>query len=198
VYPVLHEPGPIAMSAFLTEKGIPVVRGQRITLSSDYDNSRLHDRVMGISQIYVAPDSSVTNGCGPLPDDLLDYQTPLPHRTIAPVFKVPITGIGPDGRARTISHPPGRAARLGSGATVNVADYVFGDRNVILRRGSKLRWRFLPGTLHNVTVANGPRGFGSQNLSDGRSFQYRFTKPGTYQIFCALHPVKMTEVVKVR
>jgi plastocyanin len=69
---------------------------------------------------------------------------------------------------------------------------------VVVKKGSKLRWDFLPSTLHNVTVANGPRGFGSQNLSGGRSFQYRFTKPGTYQIFCALHPVKMTEVVKVR
>jgi plastocyanin len=186
------------MSGFATAKGIAVVRGQRITLTSNYDNSRLHDRVMGISQIYVAPDPTVTNGCGPLPDDLLNYQTPLPHRTVSPVFKVPITGIGANGLARSISHPPGRTTRLRSGSTVTVGDYSFSRPNVVVDRGSKLRWDFLPSTLHNVTVANGPRGFGSQNLSDGRSFQYRFNKPGRYQIFCALHPVKMTEVVKVR
>jgi len=198
VYPVLHEPGPIAMSGFATEKGIPVVRGQRILLTSNYDNSRLHDRVMGISIIYVAADPNVTNGCGPLPDDLLTYQTPLPHRTITPLFKVPITGIGPNGLARSISHPPGSTSRLASGAKITVGDYAFSRPNVVVKKGSKLRWDFLPSTLHNVTVANGPRGFGSQNLSEGRTFQYRFRKPGTYQIFCALHPVKMTEVVKVR
>jgi plastocyanin len=85
-----------------------------------------------------------------------------------------------------------------SGSTISVGDYRFSRPNVLVSKGSKLRWDFLPSTLHNITVANGPRGFGSQNLSDGRSFQYRFTKPGTYQLFCALHPVKMTEVVKVR
>jgi plastocyanin len=197
VYPVLHEPGPIAMSGFATAKGIPVVRGEKILLTANYDNSRLHDRVMGISLIYVAADPSVSDGCGPLPDDLLDYQTPLPHRTVAPVFKVPITGIGSGGVARSISHPPGATTRLASGSTVLVGDYAFNRPNVIVKKGAKLRWDFLPSTLHNVTVANGPRGFASVNLSDHRSFSYRFARRGTYQIFCALHPVKMTEVVKV-
>jgi len=39
---------------------------------------------------------------------------------------------------------------------------------VAVDRGAKLRWKFLPSTLHNVTVV------------------------------CALHPVKLTEVVRVR
>jgi plastocyanin len=197
VYPVLHEPGPIAMSAFASATGVPVVKGQRILLTSEYDDSRLHDRVMGISMIYVAPDPTVKNGCAPLPGDLMSFQTPLPHRTVAPVFKVPITGIGSTGLARTISHPPGATRDLRSGATIGVGDYAFSAPNVVVPKGSRLRWRFLPSTLHNVTVANGPRGFASVNLSEGRSFQYRFSQPGTYQLFCALHPVKMTEVVKV-
>jgi plastocyanin len=48
-----------------------------------------------------------------------------------------------------------------------------------------------------VTVANGPRGFGSPNRRKGR-FSYRFKKRGKYQIFCALHPVAMTETVTVK
>jgi plastocyanin len=197
VYPILHEPGPIAMSGFGSEKGIPVVRGQQLRLTSNYDNSRLHTRVMGISIVYVAPDASVTNGCEPLPDDLQTFQTTLPHRTITPVFRVPITGIGPGGLARSISKPPGRFADLRSGATVSVGDFAFSRPNVVLTQGSKLRWRFLPSTIHNVTVANGPQGFASENLNGGRAYQHTFTKPGTYQLFCALHPVKMTEVVRV-
>src|SRR5207248_1390906 len=138
--PILHEPGPIAMSSFGSEKGIPVLKGQQIRLTSNYDNSRLHTRVMGISIIYVAPDSNVTNGCAPLPDDLTTYQTNLAHRTVTPVFKVPITGIGSTGLARTISHPPGRTVRLGSGSTVNVADYQFSAKNIVVKQGTKVRW----------------------------------------------------------
>jgi plastocyanin len=185
------------MSAFGTAKGIPVVKGERIQLTSDYDNSRLHTRVMGISLVYVARDPTVTNGCAPFPDDLQSYQTSLAHRALTPFFKVPITGLDGNGLARSISNPPGTVKSLKSGATINVADYQFSRPNVVVNRGSKLKWDFLPETLHNVTVANGPRGFASPNLSGKRTFGYKFTKPGTYQIFCALHPVAMTEVVRV-
>jgi plastocyanin len=49
-----------------------------------------------------------------------------------------------------------------------------------------------------VTLANGPRGFASPNQSTKAKFTYRFKKRGKYQIFCALHPVAMTETVTVK
>ena len=64
--------------------------------------------------------------------------------------------------------------------------------------GSTLTWDFKGENLHNVTLANGIRGFHSVNLSDDRTYTRRFTVPGTYRLFCALHPVKMTETVTVR
>jgi plastocyanin len=66
-----------------------------------------------------------------------------------------------------------------------------------VRRGATLRWRFGGQLLHNVTVANGPRGFASLHLDGGREYSHRFTVPGTYRLFCALHPVAMTETVTV-
>jgi plastocyanin len=84
-----------------------------------------------------------------------------------------------------------------SGHTINVRDFFFNQANVSVPRGAKLNWDFGPSTLHNVTLASGPRGFSSPNLSDGRDFSFKFRKPGTYRIFCALHPVHMTETVKV-
>jgi plastocyanin len=47
-------------------------------------------------------------------------------------------------------------------------------------------------------VANGPRGFSSRNLPGGYSYRKKLRKPGTYRLFCALHPVSMTGTVKVR
>ncbi|HEX8075976.1 MAG TPA: plastocyanin/azurin family copper-binding protein [Thermoleophilaceae bacterium] len=201
VRPILHEPGPISMSGLYSQKGYPVERGQRIRLTSRYDNFLPHTRVMGIVGMYLAP-QEVPPGCSQPPDDIATIQPAqaagIPFRTDTPAFRVPITGIGRDGRARAIKRPPGRTVRVKSGATVNVRNFSFAKPNLSLAKGSTLDWRFGPDTLHNVTLANGPRGFSSDNLSDGRRFSYRFDKPGTYRLFCGLHPVQMTQTVKVR
>ena len=153
---------------------------------------------MGISVVYLAPSSEPVNGCGPLPMDAGPFQTSQPHRTKAPRFTVPIVGIGPNGVARDISRPPGRTVKLKSGSNIGVRDYYFSRPNVQVRRGARLNWRFRSERdIHNVTLASGPRGFGSPNLKDGR-FSYRFKARGKYRIFCALHPVAMTEVVTVK
>ena len=48
-----------------------------------------------------------------------------------------------------------------------------------------------------MTVASGPRGFSSVNLNGSRDFRKRLRAPGTYKLFCGLHPVSMTSTVKV-
>jgi len=198
VRPILHEPGPIAVSGYWSSQGFPVAQGERIKLTANYDNQLPHTRVMGIAMIYVAPSSDPVNGCGPLPSDVQVLQTPQPHRTAPPRFKVPIVGIGRDGRARDISQPPGRTVRLRSGGKIGVRDFYFTRPNVVVKRGAKLNWLFNSNLdMHNVTLASGPRGFGSPNRSRG-AFSYRFKRRGKYRIFCALHPVEMTETVTVR
>lgn len=202
VKPVLHEPGPIAMSGFISGQGYPVARGQRLRVTARYDDARTHTRAMGIGVVFIAPDPSVA-GCGPPPDDVFEYLTNQPHRKRAPRFTVPLIGLNSSGRAVEIAKPPGRVTWLGRGGTIEAGDLFFrgprgGSPNVAIPTGATLRWRFDGSTLHNVTVANGPRGFSSRHLSDGRVFKERFKRPGTYKIFCALHPVSMTQVVEVR
>jgi plastocyanin len=58
-------------------------------------------------------------------------------------------------------------------------------------------WQFNSQELHNVTLANGPEGIGSDNLDGNRPFTQHFTRPGTYRLFCALHPVQMQERIVV-
>jgi plastocyanin len=200
VRPILHEPGPIAMSGTLSSQGFPVAAGQRIRLTATYDNQYPHTRVMGIAGMYVAPSSEPVDGCGPLPTDVAVFQTPLAHRNDPPVFKVPITGLDQNGKAVTIQHPPGKTVTLSSGSNIPVKSFAFLPANVRVKRGAKLNWLFKgePGDLHDVTLANGPRGFASPNYSTNAKFTYRFNRPGKYQIFCALHPVSMTETVTVK
>jgi len=195
VRPILHEPGPIAMSGFISGQGYPVAKGERLRLDARYDDHYVHTRVMGIMGVYLAPDPSVQSRCGGAPSDVVQPPRPL-GRHSPPAFKVPIVGMR-GGRAADIAAPPGRRVRLRSGSTIKVGSEFFRRANVSVGQGARLRWLFGGDALHNVTVANGPRGFSSMNLSGGRSFAKRLTKPGTYRLFCGLHPVTMTGTVKV-
>lgn len=200
VRPILHEPGPIQMRGTLSAQGFPVAQGQRLRLTANYDNSQPHTRVMGISMVYVAPSDTPVDGCGPLPTDVQTFQTTAPHRTDPPRFKVPIVGLNLKGKAVDIERPPGPTVKLKSGASVDVKNFFFSRPNISVKRGAKLNWLFKSegGELHNVTLANGPRGFASPNQSTKAKFSYRFKTRGKYQIFCGLHPVAMTETVTVR
>ncbi len=198
VKPILHEPGPIAMSGLRSASGIPVAAGTKLRLSSVYDNTVTHTRVMGIMVVFLVPDASVAAPCGALPADAADIQTTRPHRTATPRFTVPLTGLDSRGRAIRISRPPGATKKLRSGSTITVGDQYFKAPNVKIRRGATLRWKFVKGSdLHNVTVASGPRGFSSPNLDDGRVYRRTLETTGVYRVFCALHPVTMTGTVTV-
>jgi plastocyanin len=200
VRPLLHEPGPIAMTQFTSAKGIPVRAGERLTLTTTYDNHLPHTRVMGIMLLALSPDPSADTSCGAaLPSDVHRFLLRHVGRRRPPLVRVPINGVTRPGvRATAIRRPRGRTVRLGSGSLVEVGDLYFGPRNIAIRRGGVLRWHFMGETLHNVTLANGPRGFSSPNLSREREFSYRFRRPGTYRLYCGLHPVRMTSTVTVR
>jgi plastocyanin len=197
VKPVLHEPGPINMSGFTSSKGYPVRRGEKLRLDANYDGELLHTRVMGILVVFMATDSSVkaTSKCKQ-PSDLRNWGPEQKGRTKPPRFTVPLTGLK-NGIARRISAPPGQRVRLASGSSIEVGDRFFSKHNVLVSSGSILKWKFDSKQLHNVTVANGPRGFASVHLNGGRGYKVKLKTPGTYRIFCALHPVSMTETVKV-
>jgi hypothetical protein len=198
VKPVLHEPGPIAMSDVTSAQGFPLGAGQPVKLTATYDNERPHTRVMGISLAYFVPDASVTQRCGAPPADVRTSRTTEPHRRRTPRFRVPLIGLDDDGRAVEIRRPPGRTKRLRGSGTIRVAGFSFGRRNVSVPRGAKLTWRFGDPELHDVTVADGPLGFSSPHLNDGRRFAQRLRRRGTYKLFCSLHPVAMTATVRVR
>jgi plastocyanin len=199
VRPVLHEPGPIGMSSYTTRTGIPVAAGEEVRLSSIYDAERPHTRVMGINIVYFAADPAVTEACGRLPSDLETVNTDAPGRTVTPRVTVPLTGLDARGRARTIARPPGRTVRVrGAKASVGVRDLSFSTPNLSVARGTTVQWRFGGPSLHDVTLASGPRGFSSPHLDDGRVFRSKLETPGTYKLFCSLHPVAMTQRVIVR
>jgi plastocyanin len=199
VLPILHEPGPINMSGFHSATGIPVSARETLRLNSNYDNSDPHMRVMGIFVVYIAPDSSVSQPCGPSPGDVQQFSTVQPGRAGPIPFTVPLTGLNAQGQAVTINKPPGKTKRVKKkGKLMPVGDRYFRHPNLRVKRGTSLGWEFRGNELHNLTLANGPIGIASDNLDQARRFNYRFTRPGTYRFFCSLHPVQMSQRVVVK
>lgn len=198
VKPVLHEPGPMAMDTWTTQKGFRVAAGEEIRLSSIYDAELPHTRVMGINIVYFAPDPTAgENRCAPLPSDLRYDVTKAPGRRKTPVVTVPLTGLDERGRAIRIDAPPGRTIKAGSSARVNVRDLSFSKPNLSVKRGAKITWEFKGPSLHDVTIASGPRGFSSPHRDQG-SYARTLGTSGTYRLFCSLHPVSMTQRIVVR
>ncbi|MGH3926295.1 MAG: cupredoxin domain-containing protein, partial [Pseudonocardiaceae bacterium] len=54
--------------------------------------------------------------------------------------------------------------------------------------GDTVTWTNNDTALHTVTVTDGPEIFESELLNPGDTFTYTFTKAGTYEYYCAVHP----------
>ena len=201
VLPNLHEPGPISSSLITTPTGIPVRRGERLRVSTDYDASVMHVRAMGIMHVYVAPEP-VTGGdrCAPLPADITETMQKDSGRLEPPAWTVPLTGIDRNGRAVPIERPPGPVTRLEAPRTVtiDITRPSLRPANLDVPAGTTMRWRFSDELKHDITVADGPFGFSSQPLSGRRSYRRTLSRPGAYKLFCSLHPVAMTQRIDVR
>jgi plastocyanin len=181
VRPVLHEPSPVSMSRVISPSGIPVSKGDQLRLRAIYDNQLPHTRVMSIMMAYLAPGE--TEPCADTPADLITQDVPRRYRKPYPPYRVPLMA------------PPKGAFRPFNG-DIDVVDYAFRQRRVVVKRGTPVTWNFNGGTNHDVSVANGPRGFSSPWIQKG---QYTYTpkKRGTYGLFCTLHPGLMSQELKV-
>jgi plastocyanin len=175
--PLLHEPGPTKMSAFRSAVGIPVARGQTLRLAAVYDNRAPHTRAMGIMLLFLAPGAA--KGCGVTPSLEID----LGHPSAPPPFSMPL--------------PRAPKGPVSNATSTIVGDFQYGSERISLERGTTFTWRFLGQFQHDVTVVGGPEGFSAPWSLTG-VFKHRFTKPGTYRLFCSLHPAKMVQQITVR
>ena len=199
IRPILHEPGPISTSWFESQSGVPIHRGERLTVHGEYEAEHPHARVMAIAHAYVAfGGAPVPEGCAPLPDDITAITTSTPGRTEPPFAPIPLTGLDSHGKAITIDRPPGKAKTVDGDVTVMVRDWAFSPPNLSVPAGATVTWRFDDKVRHGVTLASGPRGFASLNLRNGATYSQRLDVPGTYRLLCPLHPVTMTEAIDVR
>jgi len=197
--PILHEPGPIATGHFLSKTGIPIRKGEFLRVTGLYDATRPHPRVMAISHVYVAVDREAPNVCEAIPKDAHILWTRKDGRHTPPKIDVPLNGLGPDGKVQEIDRPPGPEKFVSELSTrVDLADERFKPANLSVALGTQVVWRFDDIARHNVTLASGPRYVGSPNSGQGARYTRTLNTPGTYKLFCYLHPITMTQVISVR
>ena len=89
----------------------------------------------------------------------------------------------------------GAHALAATAPTVGIKEFKYAPTALTVSLGTTVTWVNHDEEPHTVTSASGA--FASSGLVKDDSFAQTFTKRGTYQYFCALHPhMKATVVVR--
>ncbi|MEV6169565.1 cupredoxin family copper-binding protein [Streptomyces sp. NPDC051954] len=89
------------------------------------------------------------------------------------------------------------AAAAAADYQVDIMSYKYGDgKQLVVEVGQTVQWTNHDSAPHTVTTTKAPVSFDSGTLEQGDSWSYTFTKAGTYEYYCAVHP-DMVASVKV-
>ncbi|GAB4002411.1 cupredoxin domain-containing protein [Nocardioides ultimimeridianus] len=72
--------------------------------------------------------------------------------------------------------------------TITIKQYAFQPGSMSIRQGDTITWTNQDSVGHDVEVTNGPASFHSPMLSQGQSWSFTFSAPGTYSYICSVHP----------
>jgi plastocyanin len=81
--------------------------------------------------------------------------------------------------------------------SAKVSDSYFKPGKITINKGTKVQWKWVGYRDHNVTVRSGPVRFHSKSQAQG-TYSHSFTRKGTYNLVCTLHPKQMKETVVVK
>lgn len=87
-----------------------------------------------------------------------------------------------------------KASDQAAAALVKIDNFSFGPSSLTVVAGTTVTWTNNDDVPH--TVVSDDKVFKSKALDNDDKFSYTFTKPGTYNYFCSVHP-KMTATVVV-
>ncbi|WP_371400536.1 cupredoxin domain-containing protein [Kribbella sp. NBC_00662] len=91
--------------------------------------------------------------------------------------------------------PAAPAGAAVSTNTVDIKEFAFGPQSVTVKVGTTVTWTNDDQDPHTVTSQNGSGPLKSSTLQKGDKFQYKFTKAGTFDYLCTIHPFMTGTVV---
>jgi plastocyanin len=109
---------------------------------------------------------------------------------LAVFFVVTLTAV-----SATLAAPTGTSQPAVGGKVVNVSiqNSAYNPASVQISTGDTVKWMNMDSTAHTVTGSI----FKSGNINKGQSYQFQFTKPGTYSYTCSIHPTMKGTVIVV-
>lgn len=96
----------------------------------------------------------------------------------------------------------GAKAATGSGAIekgtigIHIKGLAFPDGNRIVAVGTTVVWTNFDGAVHTVTATD--KTFSSGNMAKGKTFSHMFTKVGTHDYACTIHPFMRASITVVQ
>ncbi|MFY9264969.1 MAG: plastocyanin/azurin family copper-binding protein [Solirubrobacterales bacterium] len=104
--------------------------------------------------------------------------------------------------AAAVATPVFAGASAGIAKTVNVTigDNFFSPKSVTVKKNDSVRWDWNnTANRHNVRVSSGPSRFSSKTTR-GESYSYtkKFSRTGTYRLYCSRHEDDMKMTVRVK
>ncbi|NUP18512.1 MAG: cupredoxin family copper-binding protein [Streptomyces sp.] len=93
----------------------------------------------------------------------------------------------PAAEAHSMAQPAAAQAKAAD-YTIKITNYKFAQPKLTVKVGQTVKWINEDSAPHTVTTTSGPAKFDSGTLNKGDSWSYTFTKAGTYQYYCAVHP----------
>ena len=92
----------------------------------------------------------------------------------------------------------GVAADVGSGKAkpypVAIRNFAFAPKTLTVPAGTQVVWTNADEEPHVITSA-GALFISSKALDTGDSYTVRFSKPGTYAYYCAIHPMMVGTII---
>ena len=78
-------------------------------------------------------------------------------------------------------------------AEVKIDNFSFTPQTLTVAAGTTVTWKNNDDVPH--TVVSDDKAFKSKALDTDDKFSYTFTKPGTYNYFCSVHPKMIAKIV---
>ena len=95
--------------------------------------------------------------------------------------------------ALLLAAPVAAPAQMDTAPVVEIRAHGFSTPSVTVRPGTTVTWINHDDDAHTVTSTVDT--FRSPGLDTDEKFSYTFTKPGTYEYFCTLHPLMTGKVI---
>lgn len=140
----------------------------------------------GFAQQHVERQPASPLTCSTTASSCSALTTPTPTTSPTPGDAAgQVKSSGAAASAATASHPSAHVS-------VSISNFAFTPGVLHVHTGTTVTWTNHDTVAHTVTFYSGG---GSGMLGHGRSYSRTFTKPGTYDYFCAVHPDMTGRVV---